>query len=291
MSLDDIQLELFASQHQHFMQLFCSKHLNNAFRFFWKAMVLVYAESLHLVPLCDLDQVLPKEVMAENRGLTLLDLKTRCAEHTSATFTGFESYNDELEPAIVREDADDQPSEIAGSMSPVDPSCVDLKHSAFLAKLLLEEQYLGSTSEQRSPVGKPVLHMQQKCSGEPAAQRSGALARLASNNMPLSEHDAQELRRMLYLNAEGIKRQERLQYLKQTWKFSIWSEEDDRCQTQRYPWCTTYTAGNNVPLNGMTARYLPKLLTSRKKMNMERATSMLRRISTRKMRVGTLTLG
>ena len=25
------------------MQLYCSKHLNNAFRFFWKAMGLVYA--------------------------------------------------------------------------------------------------------------------------------------------------------------------------------------------------------------------------------------------------------
>ena len=36
-------MELFASPHQHFMQLFCSKHLDNAFRFFWKAMGLAYA--------------------------------------------------------------------------------------------------------------------------------------------------------------------------------------------------------------------------------------------------------
>ena len=78
-----------------------------------------------------------------------------------------------------------------------------------------------------SSVGKPVLHMKHTCSGEPAAQRSGALARPSSNNMPLSEHDAQELRRMLYLRAEGIERQERLQYLRQTWKSCIWSEEDD----------------------------------------------------------------
>ena len=42
-SLDDIQVEFFASQHQLLMQLFCSKHLNNAFRFFWKAMGLAYA--------------------------------------------------------------------------------------------------------------------------------------------------------------------------------------------------------------------------------------------------------
>ena len=32
-SLYDIQAELLASRHQHFMQLFCSNHLNNAFRF------------------------------------------------------------------------------------------------------------------------------------------------------------------------------------------------------------------------------------------------------------------
>ena len=42
-SLDEIQEELFASQQQHIMPLYCSKHLNNAFRFFWKAMGLVYA--------------------------------------------------------------------------------------------------------------------------------------------------------------------------------------------------------------------------------------------------------
>ena len=42
-SLDDIQVELCTSQHQHFMQLFCSKNLTDAFRFFWKAMGLAYA--------------------------------------------------------------------------------------------------------------------------------------------------------------------------------------------------------------------------------------------------------
>ena len=153
-SLDEMQVELFASQQQHIMHLYCSKHLNDAFRFFWKAIGLAYANppfsllakvltkiayeggrvvmctpdwgcsgehaywrplldrmtvgrvqlcdgaiyvpedsdtamqtpewasflsiadgSHNLVPLCDLDQVLLKEVMAENRGLTLFDLK------------------------------------------------------------------------------------------------------------------------------------------------------------------------------------------------------------------------
>ena len=309
-NLDEIQVELFASQQQHIMQLYCSKQLNNAFRFFWEAMGLAYANppfsllakvltkiaceggrvvmctpdwgcsgehaywrrmldrmtvgrvqlpdgpiyvpedsdtamqapewasflsivdgSLNPLPLCDLDQVLLKQVMAENRGLTLSDLKNRSPEHLSATLTGCESPDDYLEPAAVKEDADDQLSEIASTIPPVDPSCVDLKHSAFLAQLLLEEVDLESTPEPASPVGEPVLHMQPMHTGEPVARSADALARLACNNMPLSEHDTQELRRLLYLKAEGIERQERLQYLRQTWKSSIWSEEDDDSYT------------------------------------------------------------
>ena len=73
--------------------------------------------------------------------------------------------------------------------------------------------------------------MQPMHTGEPVARSPDALARPAANNMPLSEHDTQELRRLLYLKAEGIERQERLQYLRQTWKSSIWSEEDDDSYT------------------------------------------------------------
>ena len=49
--------------------------------------------------------------------------------------------------------------------------------------------------------------------------------------MPLSEHDTQELRRLLYLRAECIERQERLQYLRQIWKSSIWSQDEDESYT------------------------------------------------------------
>ena len=309
-NLDEIQVELFASQQQHIMQSYCSKHCNTAFPFFWKAMGLAYANppfsmlakvltkiayeggrvvmctpnwgcsdehaywrrmldqmtvgrvqlpdgpiyvledsdtamqapewasflsivdgSLNPVPLCDLDQVLLKEVVAENCGLTLSDLKNRSPEHLSATLTGCESPDGYLEPAAVKEEADDQLSEIANTIPPVYPSCVNLKHNAFLAQLLLEEVYLESTSEPTSPVGKPVLHMQPTHKGEPVAQSPDALARPASNNMPLSEHDTQELRRLLYLKAEGIERQGRLQYLRQTRKSSIWSEEDNDSYT------------------------------------------------------------
>ena len=73
--------------------------------------------------------------------------------------------------------------------------------------------------------------MQPTCSGELVAQSPDALARAASKNMPLSEHDTQELRRLLYLRAEGIERQEWLEYLRQTWESSIWSEEDDESYT------------------------------------------------------------
>ena len=47
-SLDEIQVELFANQQQHIMQLYCSKHLNNAFRFFWKAMGLAHANECNV---------------------------------------------------------------------------------------------------------------------------------------------------------------------------------------------------------------------------------------------------
>ena len=67
------------------------------------------------------------------------------------------------------------------------------------------------------------------------SQSPDALARPASNNMPLSEHDTQELRRLLYLRTGGIERQERLQYLRQTLKSCIWSEDCDESYTLTDP--------------------------------------------------------
>ena len=43
LDLDEIQVELFASKEQHLMQLYCSRNLNNAYRFYWKSMGLCYA--------------------------------------------------------------------------------------------------------------------------------------------------------------------------------------------------------------------------------------------------------
>ena len=53
---DEIQVEWFASQQQHIMQLYCSKQLNNASRFFWKAMGLAYSNP----PFSHLAKVLTK---------------------------------------------------------------------------------------------------------------------------------------------------------------------------------------------------------------------------------------
>ena len=120
----------------------------------WASLLSILHGSLNPVPLCDLGQVLLKEVMAENRGLTLSDLKQRSPERLSATLTGCEPPVGYLEPAAVKEDVDDQLSEIASTIPPVDLSCVESNHSAFLAELLLEEVDLESTSEPTSPVGK-----------------------------------------------------------------------------------------------------------------------------------------
>ena len=92
----------------------------------WTNFLSIVDGSLNHVPLCDLDQVLLKEVMDKNRGLTLFDLKKQSPEHISATLTGCESHDDDLEPAAVKEDANDQLSEIASSIPPVDPRCVEL---------------------------------------------------------------------------------------------------------------------------------------------------------------------
>ena len=43
----------------------------------WGSFLSIVDGSLNPVPVSDLDQVVLKELMAENRGLTLLDLKKR----------------------------------------------------------------------------------------------------------------------------------------------------------------------------------------------------------------------
>ena len=62
----------------------------------WASCLSIVDASLNPVPLCDLDQVLLKEVMAKKRGLTFSDLKKPSPEHLSATLTGCESPDGDL---------------------------------------------------------------------------------------------------------------------------------------------------------------------------------------------------
>ena len=41
--LNEVQVELIASKEHHMMQLYCSRYLNNAYRFYWNSMGLCYA--------------------------------------------------------------------------------------------------------------------------------------------------------------------------------------------------------------------------------------------------------
>ena len=52
-------------------------------------------------------------------------------------------------------------------------------------------------------------------------------AKPSPNNMPVSDPDIREMQTLLWARAEGIERRARLDYLKKTWKSSIWSDEDD----------------------------------------------------------------
>ena len=222
--LNEVHVELFASKEQHMMQLYCSRYLNNAYRFDWKLMGLCYANlpfsqlakvlpktaleggrvvlctpdwhstgeraywrrlldrmtvgrtelpnapiyvpedpqetmpapewgsflsiidgSLNPVPVSDLDQVVLKELMAENRGLTLLNLKIT-SQYSSVTTTSGECSDVQETPPVSTPlaDADDRLSDIASVIPPVDPEMVTLKHSAFLAQLLWMRWTFGS---------------------------------------------------------------------------------------------------------------------------------------------------
>ena len=304
--LNEVQVEMFASKEQHMMQLYCSRYLNNAYRFYLNSMGLCYANhpfsqlakmftkialegarvvlctpdwgttgeqaycrrllnrmtvgrielpngpiyvaensqetmpasewgsllsiidgSLNSVPVSDSDQVLLKELMAENRDLTLLDLKKR-SEYSSVTTTGGECSNEQETPAVSTPlaDADDRLSDIAGAIPSADPELVTLKRSAFLAQLLMDEVDLGESS--RSESHDHAVFAMQATDG-PTGQVPGA--KPSPNNMPVSWYDVQDLQQVLWAKAEGIERRTRLDLLQRTSKTSIWCEEEDEEMT------------------------------------------------------------
>ena len=172
-----------------------------------------------------------KELMAENRGLTLLDLKKR-SEHSLVTTTSGECLDEQETPAVSTPlaDADDRLSEIVSAIPPVDREMATLRHRAFLAQLLMDEVELAE-----SPHGESHDHavFSMQAIDGPTGQVPGA--KPSPHNMLLSWYDVQDLQQVLSAKAESIERQTRLDLLKRTWKTSIWSQEDDEEMTLPHP--------------------------------------------------------
>ena len=114
----------------------------------WGSLWSIMDGCLNSVPVCDLEQEVLKELMAGNGGISLLDLKKR-SEYSSVTTTSGERYDDQetLAASPPMADARDNVSEIASSIPPVNSDVLTLKHSTFLAQLLMEEVDLTPTHD------------------------------------------------------------------------------------------------------------------------------------------------
>ena len=193
----------------------------------WRSFLSLVDGSATPVPVSDLDLVVLKESMAKNRALTLLDLK-KISEYSSVTTASGECSNDQETPVVSTSwaDADDPLSEIASAIPPVDPEVLTLKHSAFLAQLLMDEVDLGESTHGGSH-DHAVFSMQ--ATNGSTVEVPGA--KPSPNNMPVSWYDVKDLKQVLWAKAEGIERRTRLDLLKRTWKTRIWSKEDDEEMT------------------------------------------------------------
>ena len=120
----------------------------------WGSFLSIVDGFLNPVPVSDLDQVVLKELITQNRGLTLLDLKKR-SEYSSVTTTCGACSHEHETPAVPTPlaEADDRVNDIASVIPPVDPKMVTLKHSAFLAHLLMDELDLGESTHGGSDAG------------------------------------------------------------------------------------------------------------------------------------------
>ena len=159
----------------------------------WGSFLSIVDGSLNPVPVSELEQVVLKELMAQNSGLTPLDLKRR-SEYSSVTSKSGECSNEQEIPAVSTPlaDADDRLSEIASAMPPVDPEVLALKHSAFLAQLLMDELDLGESTHGWSH-DHGVFSMQ--ATDGPTGQVPGT--KPSPNNMSVSWYDVQDLQQVL----------------------------------------------------------------------------------------------
>ena len=76
--LNEVQVELFASKEQHMMQLYCSRYLNNAYRFYWRSIGLCYANP----PFSQLAKVLTKIALERARVILCTPDSGTTGEHT-----------------------------------------------------------------------------------------------------------------------------------------------------------------------------------------------------------------
>ena len=123
-----------------------------------------------------------------------------------------------------------------------------LKHSAFLAQLLMDEVDLGESTHGGCH-DHAVFSMQ--ATDGPTGQVPGA--KPSRNHMPVSWYNVEDLKQVLWAKAEGIERRTRLDLLKRTWKTSVWSEEDDEEMTLsilRYLWYTPFTMPSRLARTG-----------------------------------------
>ena len=163
----------------------------------WGSFLSIVDGSVNPVPVSDLHQVVLKELMVQNRGVALLDLKKR-SEYCLVTTTSCECSDEQETPAVSTPlaDADDRLSDIASPIPPVDSEMVTLKHSAFLAQLLMDEVHLGESTHGRSH-DHAVFSMQAR--DRPTGQVPGA--KPSPNNMPVSWYNVQDLQRVLWAKA------------------------------------------------------------------------------------------
>ena len=148
----------------------------------WGSFLSIVDGSLNPVPVSDLDQVVVKELMAGNQGLTLLDLKKR-SEYSSGITTSGECSAEQgtLAVSTPLADADNHLRDIASAKPPVDPEVLTLKHSTFLAQLFLDEVDLSEFTRDGSH-DHAVFSMQ--ATDGPTGQVPGA--KPSPNNMPVS---------------------------------------------------------------------------------------------------------
>ena len=230
----------------------------------WGSFLFMVDGILNPVPVSGLDQVVLKELIAEGRGLTLVKLKKRSDYSWITTMSG-ECLDEQGTSAVSTPlaDAEVRLSDIASAIPAVDPKVLTLKHSAFLAQLLIDEANLGESTH--GGYHDHARFSMQATDG-PTGQIRGA--KPSPINMPVSWYIVQDLQRVLCAKAEGIEQWTRLDLLKMTWKTPIWSEEDDEEKTLpdlEVPlvYSLHYSLGR-LKLHGIKRQKVPKIHSLKK---------------------------